>query len=184
MRKVIFAINSTIDGCCDHTTVIADDELHGYYTELLQQADTIVFGRVTYQLMESSWPSIAQNASGTQAVNEFARTIDSMNKIVFSNTLTKAVWKNTRISREDLRKEISKLRQQPGKAISIGGLSIASQLTQLGLIDEYRFVVQPIIAGGGRRRFEVGSLNERLHLKLADTKAFRSGVVALRYMKG
>lgn len=183
MRKVVFGINITIDGFCDHTTVIADDELHEYYTELLRRVDTVVFGRITYELMASHWPSVAKNASGTKAENEFAMAIDKVNKVVFSKTLKNVEWKNARISRTDIQEEILTLKQQSGKDISLGGLSIASSLTQLGLIDEYLFVVQPIVAGKGKRLFEVGGLHERLHLKLVDTKTFRSGVVALHYKK-
>ncbi len=183
MRNVIFGINITVDGCCDHEDVIADDELHEYYTELLRTVDVILFGRKTYQLMESYWPAVAKNQSETKAVNEFARKIDSLNKIVFSKTLNTVEWKNTKISRANIEEELQKLKRQPGKDISIGGLSIASHLTQLGLIDEYRFVVQPIVAGKGPRLFEATDLKERLQLKLVESKTFHSGVVALYYKK-
>ncbi|HLF19866.1 MAG TPA: dihydrofolate reductase family protein [Bacteroidota bacterium] len=183
MRRLIFAINITVDGFCDHTTVIADDELHEYYTELLRRVDTVVFGRITYELMASHWPSVAKNGSGTKAENEFAKAIDRVNKVVFSKTLKNVEWKNARISRADIQEEILTLKQQSGKDISLGGLSIASSLTQLGLIDEYLFVVQPIVAGKGKRLFESTDIRERVRLKLVNSKTFQSGVVALHYKK-
>lgn len=183
MRKVVFGINITLDGLCDHTHMIADDELHEYFTEMLRQVDIAVFGRVTYQLMESYWPMVAKNQSATKAGNDFARTIDSLNKIVFSKTLKSVAWKNTKISLANIEEEIPKLKQQSGKDVGISGLSIASRLTQLGLIDEYRFVVHPIVAGKGPRLFEAIDLKERLQLKLVESKTFHSGVVALHYKK-
>lgn len=183
MRKVIFGINITIDGCCGHEDMIADDELHAYYTDLLRSVDVILFGRKTYQLMESYWPVVAKNQSETKAVNEFAQTIDSLPKIVFSKTLSRVDWKNTKLSRTNIEEEIPKLKQQPGKDIFIDGLSIASHLTRLGLIDEYRIAVHPVVAGKGPRLLEATDLKERLHLQLVESQTFRSGVVTLCYKK-
>jgi dihydrofolate reductase len=183
MRKVIFAINVTLDGCCDHTKQLADDETHEYFTQLLREVDLLIFGRKTYQLMVPFWPEVAKNQSMTRASNEFARTFDSMNKIVFSRTLASAEDKNTRIVRTNLRDEILKLKQQQGKNILAGGVDIPSQLIELGLVDEYRFVVGPIVAGEGRRLLEGVSLPEKLQLKLVESKIFKSGCVALRYLK-
>jgi len=183
MRKVVFGINITVDGGCDHTNGIADDELHGYFTRLLQSADVEIFGRNTYNLMYPYWHDVAMNQSETEVINEFARTFDSIPKIVFSTTLKSVEWNNTTLLRSNLQEEIMKLKQQPGKDISIGSISIASQLTQLGLIDEYHFVVHPIIAGKGPRLFESDGLKERLQLELAGSKQFRSGVIALHYKK-
>jgi len=182
MRNVIFAINITIDGCCDHTKMIADEEIHEYFTYLMRDVDLLVFGRKTYQLMVPYWPDIAKNQSQTKAENEFARTFDSINRVVFSQSLASAEG-NTRIVRTHLKDEILKLKQEPGKNILIGGVSVPSQLIELGLVDEYRFVVQPIIAGEGRRLMEGISLRERLQLKLVESKTFKSGCVALRYLK-
>jgi dihydrofolate reductase len=182
MRNVILAINITIDGCCDHTKTIADDELLEYYTQLVRDADLLVYGRKTYQLMVPYWLDIAKNQSQAKAENEFARTFDSINKIVFSQSLDSADG-NTRIVRTKLQDEILKLKQEPGKNILVGGVNIPSQLIELGLVDEYRFVVQPIVAGEGRRLLEGVSLPERLQLKLVESKIFRSGCVALRYLK-
>src|SRR5215472_6818389 len=182
MRNVIYAINITIDGCCDHTKMIADEEIHEYFTHLMRDVDLLVFGRKTYQLMVPYWPDIAKNQSETKAENEFARTFDSINKVVFSQSLDSAE-RNTRIVRTKPYDEILKLRQEEGKSILIGGVNIPSQLIELGLVDEYRFVVQPIVAGEGRRLLEGVSLPEKLQLKLVDSKFFKSGCVALRYLK-
>ena len=184
MRNLIFAINITLDGCCDHTKQLADDETHEYFTRLLREVDLLVFGRKTYQLMVPFWPDVAKNQSMTKASNEFARTFESINKIVFSRTLASAEDRNTRIVRTNLRDNILKLKQEQGKHILVGGVDIPSQLIELGLVDEYRFVVGPIIAGEGRRLLEGVSLPERLQLKLVDSKIFKSGCVALRYLKG
>jgi dihydrofolate reductase len=183
MRNVIFAINLTLDGCCDHTKQIADDKLLEHYTLLLRDADLLVYGRKTYQLMVPYWPDIAKSHSETKAENEFADTFDSMKKIVFSRSLDRAEDKNTRIVRTNLRDEIHRLKQEPGKNILVGGVDIPSQLIELGLVDEYRFVVGPILAGEGRRLLEGVSLPEKLQLKLVESKVFKSGCVALRYLK-
>jgi len=183
MRKLIFGINITLDGCCDHTKQFADDETHEYFTDLLREADLLVYGRKTYQLMVPFWPEVAKSQSMTKASNEFAKAFDSINKIVFSRTLDSAEDKNTRIVRTNLHDEILKLKQAEGKDILVGGVSIPSQLIELGLVDEYRFVVGPIVAGEGRRLLEGVSLQERLQLKLVESKIFKSGCVALRYLK-
>jgi dihydrofolate reductase len=183
MRNVIFAINITIDGCCDHTKVIADDETLEYFTNLMRDVDLQVFGRKTYQLMVPYWPEVAKNPSETKADHEFAEAFDSVNKLVFSRSLDSVEGRNTRIVRTNLHDEIVKLKQEPGKNILVGGVDIPSQLMELGLVDEYRFVVSPIIAGEGRRLLEGVSLRERLHLKLVESKNFKSGCVALRYLK-
>ena len=185
MRNLIFGINITLDGCCDHTKGIADEEIHEYFTALLRDADVLVYGRKTYQLMVPFWPDIAKNHSGpTKAVNDFADAFDSVGKIVvFSKSLDRAEGKNTSIVRSNLRDEILKLKQEPGKNIMVGGVDLPSQLMELDLIDEYRFVVQPLLVGEGRRLLEGISLPERLHLKLVETKILKSGSVALRYLK-
>jgi dihydrofolate reductase len=182
MRNVIFAINITLDGCCDHSKMTGNEEIHEYFTDLMRDVDLLVFGRKTYQLMVPYWPDIAKSLSETKATNEFAQTFDSINKIVFSQSLDSAEG-NTRIVRTNLRDEIFKLKKERGKNILVGGVDIPSQLIELGLVDEYRFVVQPIIAGEGRRLSEGISLPERLQLKLVESKIFKSGCVALRYLK-
>jgi dihydrofolate reductase len=183
MRKLIFGINITLDGCCDHTTQFVDEEGHEYWTGVLREADLLVYGRKTYQLMVPFWPEVAKNQSMTKELNEFARVFDSMNKVVFSRTLDSVADANTKIIRTNLKDEILKLKEQEGKAILLGGVSLPSQLIELGLVDEYRFVVGPVIAGEGRRLLEGVSLQERLQLKLVESKIFKSGCVALRYLK-
>ena len=180
MRKVVFAINITIDGYCGHETGIADDELHEYFTRLLQDSGVDIFGRNTYHLMYPYWHDVAVNQSETKTINEFARVFDSMPKIVFSTTLKSVEWNNTTLLRSNLREEIMKLKQQPGKSIFIGGLNIASQVAEWNLIDEYHFVVHPIVAGKGPRLFQSV---ENLKLNLVESKIFGSGVVALHYKK-
>ncbi len=178
MRSVVFAINMTVDGCCGHESVVADDELHEHFTGLLRNSDVEIIGRNTYHLMYPYWHDVAVNQSETETTNEFARVFDSMPKIVFSTTLKSVEWNNTTLLRSNLQEEILKMKQHPGKNISIGGLNIASQLAQSGLIDEYRFLIQPIIAGKGPRLFESG---RNLTLELVGSKTFRSGIVELHY---
>src|SRR6201993_3380274 len=160
MRNVIYAINLTLDGCCDHTKFKppVDEEVLEHYTHLLRDFDLLVYGRKTYQLMVPYWPDVAKNQSETKASIEFARTFDSINKIVFSRSLDSAEDRNTRIVRGSLHDEILKLKQERGKNILVGGVDIPSQLIELGLVDEYRFVVHPIVAGKGRRLLEGVSL--------------------------
>jgi len=183
MRNLIFAINTTLDGCVDHTKQIADEETHEYFTHLMRDADLQVFGRKTYQLMVPYWPEVLKNQSETKAETEFARAFDSINKIVFSRSLDSVEDRNTRIVRANLRDEILKLKQEQGKNILVGGVDIPSQLMELGLVDEFRFVVGPTVAGEGRRLLEGVSLPEKLQLKLVESKFFESGCVALRYLK-
>ena len=183
MRNVIFAINITLDGCVDHTKQIGDEETHEYFTQLMRTVDLLAYGRKTYQLMVPFWPQVAKNQSMSKASNEFAQTFDSINKIVFSRTLDSAEDRNTRIVRASLHDEILRLKQEQGKSILVGGVSVPSQLIELGLVDEYCFRVSPIVAGEGRRLLEGVSLPERLQLTLVESKIFKSGCVALRYLK-
>jgi dihydrofolate reductase len=184
MRNVIYAINITLDGCCDHTKFNPDEEDFEHYARLLRDnAGLLVYGRKTYQLMIPYWPDVAKDPSSTKADKEFAQIFDSLNKIVFSRSLASVEDGNTRIVRTNLHDEILKLKQEPGKDILVGGVDVPSQLMELGLIDEYRFVVMPIIAGEGRRLFEAVNLPEKRQLKLVESKTLKSGCVALRYVK-
>src|ERR1700744_4489995 len=183
MRNLIYAINITLDGCVDHTPQSVDDEKMEYFTQLTREAGVQVFGRKTYQLMVPYWPDVLKNPSETKTDIEFARAFDSIPKVVFSRTLDRAEDKNTRIVHTNLRDEILKLKQEQGKSILVGGVDIPSQLIELGLVDEYLFVVSPIIAGEGRRLFKGVNLPQRLQLKLVETKIFKSGSVALRYLQ-
>ncbi len=183
MRKLIYSINLTIDGCLDHTKVSGSEEIHEYFATMLRDADTLIYGRTTYQLMVPFWPDMAKNHSGqTKAMNDFADAFDGMRDIVvFSKTLDKAEGKNTRIIRTNIKDEILKLKEEPGKDMLLGGADLASQLIELGLVDEYHFVVHPIIAGEGRRLLEGISLQPTLKLKFVETKIMKSGCVVLRY---
>ncbi len=183
MRKVIFGINITADGFCDHTDGIADDELHEYFTGLLRNAGVLVFGRITYQLMVPYWPDAAKSQSETATINEFARVFDSLDKVVFSTTLNEIAGNNTRIVRGNVAEEVLALKQKPGKDICVGSLSIASQLSARGLIDEYHFVVHPVVAGKGPRLFDTVKPQNSLRLDFIGSKTFQSGVVALHYRR-
>lgn len=183
MRKLIYTINVTLDGCFDHTSTIVDEELLDFYTQFVRDAGLFVYGRKTYQLMVPYWPDVLKDPSSTKADKDFAAAFDSVDKVVFSRSLPSVEGKNARIARASLQDEILTLKQQPGKNILVGGVDIPSQLIKLGLIDEYRFVVGPIIAGQGKRLLEGVNLPEKLRLKLVDSKVFKSGCVALRYLK-
>ncbi len=181
MRRVVFAINITTDGFCNHTDGIADAEVHEYHTRVLRNANLLLFGRNTYQLMVPYWPDVVKNPSETEAINEFARVFDSLDKVVFSTTLKQVGGNNTRIVRANVAEEVRALKQQPGKDICVGGLSIASQLSARGLIDEYHFVVHPFVVGKGPRLFETVKPQDRLQLDLIGTETFQCGAVALHY---
>jgi dihydrofolate reductase len=184
MRQLIYSINITIDGCCDHTKMVPNEELFDYYLQLVRDAGLLVYGRKTYQLMVPYWPEIAKNPSETKADREFAQAFDSANKIVFSRSLESAEGRNTRIVRSDLRDEIVKLKEEEGNNMLVSGVDVSSQLIELGLVDEYRFVVAPILAGEGRRLLEGVSLPEKLQLRLVESHVFKkSGWIALHYLK-
>jgi dihydrofolate reductase len=182
MRNVIYGMNISIDGNCDHTNSTPDEEIYEYFTHQMDDVDLIVYGRKTYELMVPYWPDVAKTQSGTKAANEFAERLTAIDKAVFSQTLESADG-NTRIIRDHLEAEILKLKQEPGKNISIGGVSLRSQLMALGLIDEYYFVIHPLIAGQGKRLLEDIALQEKIKLKLVDAKIFKSGCVGLHYLK-
>ena len=185
MRKLIAAINMTLDGFCDHTAMIADEEIHQHYNELLSNADTLIYGRITYQLMESYWPTIVKNPTGNIPMDEFAVLIDNISKIVYSRTLQHVEWKNTKLKKEVIKEELLELKQSrngASKNILVGspGLIIAlTQLTQLGLIDEYQLSVQPTILGSGLPLFK--NVKDRVNLKLLKTKTFACGAITLYY---
>lgn len=182
MRKVIYGINLSADGCCDHTKFGGSEETHQYFTDLMADVDLVIYGRKTYQLMVPYWPDVAKKQSGIKTIDDFARTFDAIDKIVVSRSL-REVEGNTRIIHDNLEEEIRKLKQEPGKNISIGGVSLPSELIRLGLVDEIHFLVHPVIVGEGRRLFADTRLLEQLNLKLVDSKVFASGCIALHYLK-
>lgn len=183
MRKLIYAINQTLDGCYDHGILVPDDEVFKYHTNLVREAGLLLFGRKTYELMVPYWPDIAKDPSGDKLEIEFAQAFASKKMAVASRSLKKIEGKDARIVHGNLRNEILKLKKEKGKNILTGGVDIPSQLIGLGLVDECHFIIQPILAGGGRRLLEGMSLPKPLKFKLAETKAFSGGAVALRYLK-
>lgn len=182
MRNVIYGINLTADGCCDHTQFSGSEETHVYFTDLMRDVDLIIYGRKTYQLMVPYWPDVAKKQSGTKAENEFAQTFDAISKVVCSRSSDNFEG-NPRVIRENLAAEILQLKQAPGKNISIGGVSLPAALIALGLVDEYYFLIHPIMAGQGRRLLDGISLQDQLNLKLADSRTLPSGCIALHYYK-
>jgi dihydrofolate reductase len=179
MRKLIAAINMTLDGFCDHTAMIADEEIHQHYNELLSNADTLIYGRITYQLMESYWPSVVKNPTGNKPMDEFAVLIDNISKIVFSHTLENVDWKNTILKKKVVIEDVLELKQQAGKNILVGSPSLIVALTQLDLIDEYQLSIQPTVLGSGLPLFK--NVKDRVNLKLLKTKTFGCGAVTLYY---
>src|SRR3984885_49055 len=168
MGKLIAAINMTLDGFCNHTAMIADDELHQHYNDLLSSAGSLLYGRTTYQLMESYWPSVVKKPTGNKPMDDFAILIDNISKIVFSHTLKNVDWKNTKLKRELIKEEVLELKQQADKYILVGSPGLIVALTQLDLIDEYQLSVQPTVLGSGLPLFK--NVRDRIILKLLKTK--------------
>ncbi len=182
MRKLIAAINMTLDGFCDHTAMIADEEIHQHYNELLSNAGTLLYGRITYQLMESYWPTVVKNPTGNKPTDEFAVIIDNIPKIVFSHTLKNVEWKTAKLAKKDIKEEVLELKQSRNggrKDILVGSPSLIVALTQLDLIDEFQLCVHPVILGSGLPLFK--NVKDRINLKLLKTKTFACGAVTLYY---
>ena len=181
MRPLRYSINVTVDGCCDHRAGSTDEELHRYWAEKLAQADALLFGRVTYEMMEAAWRPSATGARPdwmTDWMEPFARTIDAAKKYVVSSTLERVDW-NTELVHGDLEKAVEELKRESGKGLFTGGVKLPMALAELGLIDEYEFVVQPRLAGHGPTLF--AGLSKPIDLKLVSRLEFGSGAVALRY---
>ncbi|MCL9806648.1 dihydrofolate reductase family protein [Flavobacterium amniphilum] len=178
MRKVIAAINMTLDGFCDHTAIIPDEQMHQHYTDLLDESGVVLYGRITYQLMEY-WPTVLKEPTGIRETDDFAHSIDRIPKVVFSRTLETTNWDTARIATNELKEEVLALKQEEGKDILVGSPSLIIALTQLGLIDEYQLCLHPVIAGGGMPLFK--NINERVVLSLVKTKTFNSGAIILYY---
>jgi len=188
MRKLIAAINMTLDGFCNHTAMIADEEIHEHYNELLRSADTLIYGRITYQLMESYWPGVVKNPTGNKPMNDFAVLIDNISKIVYSRTLKKVDWKNTTLKKEIIKEEMVALKQsrsQPSvnnggsKNIVVGSPTLITAMAQLDLIDEYQLNIQPTVLGSGLPLSK--NIRDRINLTLLQTKTFGCGAVLLYY---
>ena len=182
MRPLRYSINVTLDGCCDHRVMVADEDLHRHAAENLAQADALLFGRVTYEMMEAAWRQPARTGARPDWMADwmepFARTIDAAKKYVVSSTLDRVDW-NAELVRGDLETAVQQLKREPGKGLFTGGLTLPLALAELGLIDEYEFVVHPRIAGHGPTLF--AGLSKRVDLKLVDRLEFGSGAVAMRY---
>ena len=178
MRPLRYSINVTLDGCCDHREMVADDDLHRHAAETLAQADALLFGRVTYEMMEAGWRRPAPPGSRPAWMEPFARTIDAAKKYVVSSTLDRVDW-NAELVRGDLRNAVQQLKQQPGNGLLVGGVRLPQALAELGLIDEYEFVVHPRLAGHGPTLF--AGLSKHVDLKLVSRLEFGSGAVAMRY---
>jgi dihydrofolate reductase len=177
MRPLRYSINVTLDGCCDHRAISPDEELHRHATENLARADALLFGRVTYQMMEAAFRPPAAGAL-PDWMQPFARTIDAAQKYVVSSTLDRVDW-NAELVRGDLGTAVQQLKRQSGKGLLVGGVKLPLALAELGLIDEYEFVVQPTLVGHGPTLF--AGLSTRVDLKLVSRLEFGSGAVAMRY---
>jgi len=195
MRPLRYYINVTLDGCCDHRAMLPDEELHRHAAAKLDEADALIFGRVTYEMMEAAWrPSLSPSPSPSPSptsptspsptdarpdwMEPFARTIDAAKKYVVSSTLDRVDW-NSELVRGDLGDAVRQLKQESGKGLLVGGLQLPLALAELGLIDEYEFLIQPTIAGHGPWLF--AGLSQQLHLRLVGRREFDSGAVAMRY---
>lgn len=183
MRKIIYGINLTAGGLCDHTQSSGGEEIHKYFTDLMADIDLIVYGRKTYDLMVPYWPEVAKNGSGDKTAVEFAKTFTAIEKVVFSRSRN-SFEGNPKVINGNLKEEILKLKSAPGKNISIGGIDLPSQLAAMGLVDEYYFLIHPILGGQGRRLLDGISLQAgQLNLKLAESSVLKSGCVSLHYLK-
>lgn len=177
MRKLIAALNMTLDGFCNHEAGIADDDIHEHYNDLLREAGLMLYGRTTYQLMESFWPFLVNNPIGNPAMDTFAALMDMTPKIVYSRTLTEVTWHSATLKNELRREDILALKQQPGKPIFACSPSMIVALTNMGLIDEYQINIMPIILGSGLTLFK--DIQQRVDLELVRTKTFANGCVIL-----
>jgi dihydrofolate reductase len=178
MRKLIAGINMTIDGFCDHTSGIPDEEIHKHYAEMLDNADVVLYGRITYQLMQY-WQTLLNNPSGEKSMDDFAMAIDKIPKIVFSHTLKNTEWDSAKLSNKSLEELVLELKKKPGRDILVGSRSLIIQLMKLHLIDEYQLCIHPVVAGSGLPLFE--NINDRTILKLIKTETFGGGAVTLYY---
>jgi dihydrofolate reductase len=178
MRPLRYSINVTLDGCCDHRAILPDEDLHRHAAEIIDQADALLLGRVTYEMMEAAWRGPEPPGERPDWMEPFARTIDSAKKYVVSSTLDRVDW-NAELVRGDLEKAVQELKRESGKGLLAGGVTLPQALAELGLIDEYEFVVHPRLAGHGRTLF--AGLSKPIDLKLVSRLEFRSGAVAMRY---
>ena len=182
MQPLRYSINVTLDGCCDHLAIVPDEELHRRAAETIARADALLLGRVTYQMMEEAWRPVAESGARPDWMPDwmepFARTIHALKKYVVSSTLQR-VDGNAELVRGDLGQAVRQLKQQPGRGLGTGGMKLPLALAELGLIDEYEFVVHPRVAGHGPTLF--AGLSKPVDLKLLSRLEYGSGAVAMRY---
>lgn len=178
MRPLRYAINVTLDGCCDHMAIIPDEDTHRHATEGVARADAIILGRVTYGMMEAGWRHPVPAGTRPEWMEPFARTINAAKKYVVSKTLDRVDW-NSELIRGDLETAIRRLKEAPGTGLAVGGLTLPRALAELDLIDEYEFMVHPRLAGHGPTLF--AGLSRPIDLKLVDRRELGSGAVVLRY---
>ena len=178
VRPLRYSINITLDGCCDHRAIIPNEDLHRHAAEILARADALLFGRVIYEMMEAAWRPAAPTGTRPDWMEPFARTINASKKYVVSSTLDQVDW-NAELVRGDLEKAVQQLKQEPGRGLLTGGVKLPLALAELGLIDEYEFMVQPRLAGHGPSLF--AGISKPLDLKLVSQLEFASGAVAMRY---
>ncbi|MBX2954454.1 MAG: dihydrofolate reductase family protein [Leadbetterella sp.] len=177
-RRVVAAINMTVEGNCDHEAGLPDEEIHQHYTELLGQGDAILYGRTTYQLMEF-WRTFLEKPSEEKSMNDFAVAIDKIPKIVFSRTLEKVDWESAKLAGRSPEEEVLEFKKHPGKDIFVGSPGLIIQLLNLNLVDELQLCIHPVLAGKGLQLFD--NIKDRTLLKLVHTKTFRNGSVILYY---
>lgn len=181
MGLLTFAINVTLDGCCDHTAGIVDDELHDYFTGLMDDASAMLWGRTTYEMMESAWPAIARDEGAPRAQREWAIRLDAKPKYVVSTTRRDYGWENTIHLKGDLREAVQRTKDQTPGGVLLGSLKLGAELQRLDLIDEYRLVVHPVIAGRGPRLFD--GLEQARQLERVSVKAFAGGQTAMHFRR-
>lgn len=181
MGLLTFAINVTLDGCCDHREGVADDELHDYFTQLMDGVGAMLWGRVTYELMENAWPAVARDENAPRAMREWARKLEAKPKYVVSSSRRDFPWKNTFRLEGDLREAVTRLKENTPRGVIVGSPRLSAALDRLGLIDEYRLVVHPVLAGHGPTWFQ--ALERPRRLELVSTTRLKSGQVALHYLR-
>jgi dihydrofolate reductase len=181
MGLLTFALNVTLDGCCDHREMVANEEMHRYWTRLMDAAGAMLFGRTTYEMMEQAWPAVARDPKATRTNRDWARKLDAKPKYVVSTKRRDFSWSNTHLVDGDLTRAVKALKKATPRGILVGSPKLSAALQRAGLVDEYRFVVHPVVAGHGP--FLFSGLQPSLHLQLVATTRLKSGIVALHYRR-
>jgi dihydrofolate reductase len=179
--RVTFALNVTLDGCCDHREMIADDEMHRFWTREMDESGVMLFGRTTYEMMESAWPAVARDPAAKPVIRTWAKRLEAKPKYVVSTTRREFPWRNTHHVEGDLVTAVNALKQAYRHGVLVGSPKLSAELQRLDLIDEYQFVIHPVVAGHGPYLFP--GLQPSRHLEFLDSRKFRSGIVSLRYKR-